>query len=274
MNSLLYFAQTTADEMFTDTTLTSSGADQVATQQELMSLIFTIFMVTVIAFVVFGLPIIINLWKLFSKAGEQGWKAIIPFYNYYIVGKIAGNTTLALVYIGVSLIPFVSFFALIPLIMLMIPFIKKYKASVVYWVLFFLFPWGAVFMLKEVEFIGGTSAQTPAPIGYGGQPIPPTQYDTQSVQPIAPSNQAVPQFGGAQPTAQEGTPVEPQVGAIQPATQGVASSQPVYQPTTDSPQPTQPSSQGGVSPVAQQSTQATQGTVAPQPPQPPTQPLT
>ena len=27
-------------------------------------------------------------WKLFSKAGEQGWKALIPFYNTYVQCKI------------------------------------------------------------------------------------------------------------------------------------------------------------------------------------------
>ena len=32
----------------------------------------------------------IAMWKLFSKAGEAGWKAIIPIYNMYIYFKIAG----------------------------------------------------------------------------------------------------------------------------------------------------------------------------------------
>lgn len=29
-----------------------------------------------------------GLWKTFDKAGEAGWKAIIPFYNFYILFKI------------------------------------------------------------------------------------------------------------------------------------------------------------------------------------------
>lgn len=32
---------------------------------------------------------IVAYWKIFSKAGEAGWKAIIPIYNSYIVFKIA-----------------------------------------------------------------------------------------------------------------------------------------------------------------------------------------
>lgn len=31
----------------------------------------------------------IGLWILFKKAGEKGWKAIIPFYNSYTLIKIA-----------------------------------------------------------------------------------------------------------------------------------------------------------------------------------------
>ena len=35
---------------------------------------------------------IIAMWKIFEKAGEAGWKAIIPFYNAYTLCKIVdGN---------------------------------------------------------------------------------------------------------------------------------------------------------------------------------------
>ena len=43
------------------------------------------------AVVVLVLLIIAN-WKIFTKAGEKGWKSIIPFYNLYIFTKIVdGN---------------------------------------------------------------------------------------------------------------------------------------------------------------------------------------
>lgn len=32
---------------------------------------------------------IIGLWKLFTKAGEHGWAAIIPFYNAFVLFKIS-----------------------------------------------------------------------------------------------------------------------------------------------------------------------------------------
>lgn len=33
---------------------------------------------------------IIAMWKIFEKAGREGWKAIIPFYNMYVLTEICG----------------------------------------------------------------------------------------------------------------------------------------------------------------------------------------
>jgi hypothetical protein len=35
--------------------------------------------------------VLASLWKVFVKAGQPGWAAIIPFYNAYILAKIAGK---------------------------------------------------------------------------------------------------------------------------------------------------------------------------------------
>lgn len=32
---------------------------------------------------------IISMWKIFEKAGQPGWAAIVPIYNYIIMAKIA-----------------------------------------------------------------------------------------------------------------------------------------------------------------------------------------
>ncbi len=32
--------------------------------------------------------VIVSLWFLFQKAGEEGWAAIVPFYNFYVLFKI------------------------------------------------------------------------------------------------------------------------------------------------------------------------------------------
>ena len=49
-------------------------------------LIFTVVMLII------GILMIVAEWKLFKKAGEHGWAAIIPFYNSYVLTKITwGN---------------------------------------------------------------------------------------------------------------------------------------------------------------------------------------
>ena len=48
--------------------------------------------VFVIAMLVFYVLTVIAGWKIFEKAGEKGWKALIPIYNLYIMYKIVGMT--------------------------------------------------------------------------------------------------------------------------------------------------------------------------------------
>lgn len=48
---------------------------------------------------------IVSLWKIFQKAGLQGWEAIVPIYNVYCLYKITwGNGWLFLL----LLIPFIN----------------------------------------------------------------------------------------------------------------------------------------------------------------------
>ena len=34
---------------------------------------------------------IASLWKVFTKAGQPGWAALIPFYNFYVFLQVAGK---------------------------------------------------------------------------------------------------------------------------------------------------------------------------------------
>ena len=43
----------------------------------------------IVAIVVYVL-LVIALWKIFVKAGEAGWKSLIPIYNVYVLCKIIG----------------------------------------------------------------------------------------------------------------------------------------------------------------------------------------
>jgi len=49
---------------------------------------------------------IVALWKIFVKAGQPGWAAIIPIYNMYIMLKIIGRPGW---WILLFFIPFVNF---------------------------------------------------------------------------------------------------------------------------------------------------------------------
>jgi len=44
----------------------------------------------VIIAIIWCILAIVAMWKIFTKAGEAGWKSIIPIYNVYIMYKIVG----------------------------------------------------------------------------------------------------------------------------------------------------------------------------------------
>ncbi|MCH4886003.1 signal peptidase I [Acidaminobacter sp. JC074] len=58
-------------------------------------------------FISFILAIValVGMWKMFEKADEPGWAAIIPLYNVWVMLKIAGLNPL---FILVMLIPLVN----------------------------------------------------------------------------------------------------------------------------------------------------------------------
>ena len=61
-------------------------------------------------FAVLILTIIIHagFWKVFQKAGEPGWAAIIPIYNLYVLVRISGNTWW---WFAMFFVPVLNFFA-------------------------------------------------------------------------------------------------------------------------------------------------------------------
>lgn len=73
---------------------------------------FGVYLVIVLAI---GILQIVGMWKLYTKAGEKGWKSIIPIYNLVILFKIAGlSPWLILVYLA-AIIPFIGFVAVVVL---------------------------------------------------------------------------------------------------------------------------------------------------------------
>lgn len=66
----------------------------------------TVFLMDVIILVL----TIVCGWRIFTKAGEEGWKAIIPCYNVYIIFKITWGTGWKFLYL---LVPFLNIYAII-----------------------------------------------------------------------------------------------------------------------------------------------------------------
>ena len=54
--------------------------------------------------------VIAGWWKIFTKAGEAGWKSIIPIYNFIVILKIVGRDWW---WVILMLIPIVNFIILI-----------------------------------------------------------------------------------------------------------------------------------------------------------------
>ncbi|MBO7720615.1 hypothetical protein J6S35_03235 [Candidatus Saccharibacteria bacterium] len=44
----------------------------------------------IVASIAVAILMIVAMWKLFTKAGEKGWKSLIPIYDIYILFKISG----------------------------------------------------------------------------------------------------------------------------------------------------------------------------------------
>jgi hypothetical protein len=64
--------------------------------------------VMVILFVELAIAVLMiaALWKVFAKAGQPGWAAIVPIFNLYIMCKVAGRPGWWLI---LFIIPFVNF---------------------------------------------------------------------------------------------------------------------------------------------------------------------
>lgn len=45
----------------------------------------------ILLYLAIAIVAIAGMWKTFEKAGQPGWAAIVPFYNIYILTKIAGK---------------------------------------------------------------------------------------------------------------------------------------------------------------------------------------
>ena len=62
----------------------------------------------------------IAMWKIFVKAGEQGWKALIPIYNYWTLCEIVGKPGWWGLIPLLMIVPIINFIAWIPVLILFV----------------------------------------------------------------------------------------------------------------------------------------------------------
>ena len=107
----------------------------------------TFFIVCLAIAVVF----IVGFWKVFEKAGQPGWAVLIPFYNTYILLKIAGRPGWWLL---LCLIPFVN---IAIAVVLAIDVAKAFGQSAVFGVLLLFFLSGIGYLVLgfgDYRYIG------------------------------------------------------------------------------------------------------------------------
>lgn len=84
---------------------------------------------------------IAGMWKLFVKAGQPGWAAIVPIYNTYVMTQIVGRPILWFV---LTFVPCVNFVAMV---LIMIDLAKSFGKSTGYAIGMILLPFVFIPML-------------------------------------------------------------------------------------------------------------------------------
>ena len=112
--------------------------------------------ILLISLVIIVLQIIAS-WKIFKKAGEAGWKSLIPFYSTFVSFRIAGiNPWLMFVYFA-AIIPVVGGFISIALhIYFSYMLAKSFGKEIGYTIGLILLPtvFYLILGLSSIEYVG------------------------------------------------------------------------------------------------------------------------
>jgi len=112
--------------------------------------------VMMIVMLALAVVFIVGVWKVFVKAGQPGWAILIPFYNVYILLKIAGKPGWWLV---LFLIPFVN---IVIMILVAIGVAKAFGQSAAFGVFLLFLLCGIGYLIlgfgKNYRYIGTATA--------------------------------------------------------------------------------------------------------------------
>ena len=83
---------------------TSLGTQVGAAEAALTAFAIFAIIIATLFLMIYVILDIIALWRLFEKAGEKGWKAIVPIYNLYTYTKLVWDTKYFWILLIVSLV--------------------------------------------------------------------------------------------------------------------------------------------------------------------------
>ena len=130
MNSEELYRTTNSSALETTTyTATSSTVDAAA----VFAILAPLFVVTAIILVVQ----LIASWKVYAKAGEAGWKALIPIYNAWVFLRMGNQPAYWAV---LALIPIVNIVSIVFMILAAINIGKKFGKQDLFVLLYILLP--------------------------------------------------------------------------------------------------------------------------------------
>lgn len=161
----------------------------------------------IIPFMIIGLLavvlVIAAMWKVFTKAGQPGWAAIVPIYNTLVLLRVVGRPWWWLL---LMLIPLVN---LVIIVLVMIDLAKSFGKDGLFAVVLILFS-GIGFMILgfgSARYVGPAGGGFPPQGGYpqqgGYQPYPPQGCYQQDYPPQGYAQPGHPQAGYPQPGYQQ-----------------------------------------------------------------------
>jgi hypothetical protein len=140
-----------------------AAANQVATSPEMSPAFF----IVVLVIAIYSLVV---MWRVFVKAGQAGWKSIIPIYNIYILLKIVNRPGWWLI---LYFIPFVN---IVISIIVMLDLGKAFGKSVM-WSIFLLILFQIIGMsilaFAKVSYKKPVRMASPAAPASPSSPTPP-----------------------------------------------------------------------------------------------------
>lgn len=180
------------DYGFTNSDYTTSVATgAVAGTVTAVIIVYAIIMLAITAFS------IVALWKIFKKAGKEGWIALVPFYNLYTLFEITWGNGWLFLLIFLSIIPIVG--AIAVFVILIITDVKLAKVfgksggfavGLVFLSVIFM----GILAFDKSEYVGieGKTPATPNPVpdsGFAPQPAEPVQSaePAETVEPAEPA---------------------------------------------------------------------------------------